>query len=161
MVASPSTLLCHKKSFYHNGSIWLFCCVCYYEIRLIFKILTMKTRILFLISVLSAVTFLNVSCYKSKSSYNSATTSKISITSSAYSPASLTIANGSTVTWTNNDNMVHTVTTAEGSINSGDIAPGSSYSKTFTTAGTFNYYDAHNTDMKGVLIITTSTGGGY
>lgn len=81
--------------------------------------------------------------------------------SSAYSPASLTIVTGSTVTWTNNDNMVHTVTTADESINSGDIAPGSSYTKTFTTTGTYSYYDAHNTSMKGVLIVTGSSGGGY
>ena len=120
----------------------------------------MKTRILLLVAALITVTFLIVSCYKSKSSYNSTTTSKISITSSAYSPASVTVANGSTVTWTNNDNMVHTVTTAEGSISSGDITPGSSYSKTFTTAGTYNYYDAHNTSMMGVLVVTAAASGG-
>ena len=55
--------------------------------------------------------------------------------------------------------MVHTVTTAEGSISSGDITPGSSYSKTFTTAGTYNYYDAHNTNMTGVLVVTAASSG--
>ena len=104
-----------------------------------------------------------MSCYKSKNSYNSSSsTSKVSITSTGYSPASLTVTMGSTVTWTNNDNTAHTVTNAEGSINSGDIMPGSSYSKTFATAGTYNYYDAHNTTMTGVLIVTTvATSGGY
>lgn len=124
----------------------------------------MKTRFFLIASVLVVVSFLIVSCYKNKSDYNSSSTteSKVSIMSSAYSPASLTIVSGSKVTWTNNDNMAHTVTTAEGSINSGDIAPGSSYSKTFTTAGTYNYYDAHNTSMTGVLIVSaTSSGGGY
>jgi plastocyanin len=122
----------------------------------------MKTKILLLLSVLIAA-FVMVSCYKSKSSYNSnTTTSKISITSSGYSPASLTVTNGSTVTWTNNDNMAHTVTTTEGSINSGDIAPGSSYTKTFTTAGTYTYHDSNNTNMTGVLIVTATSGsGGY
>jgi len=123
----------------------------------------MKKRIFLLVSVLTIAAFVMVSCYKSKSSYNSnTTTSKVSITSSGYSPASLTVTNGSTVTWTNNDNMAHTVTTTEGSINSGDIAPGSSYSKTFTTAGTYTYHDSNNTNMTGVLIVTTaSTSGGY
>ena len=123
----------------------------------------MKTKILLLLSVLITAAFVMGSCYKSKSSYNSnTTTSKISITSSGYSPASLTITNGSTVTWTNSDNMAHTVTNTEGSINSGDIAPGSSYTKTFTTAGTYTYHDANNTNMTGVLIVTTaSTTGGY
>src|SRR5215470_15811024 len=123
----------------------------------------MKTKILLLLSILITAVFVMVSCYKSKSSYNSnTTTSKISITSSGYSPASLTVTNGSTVTWTNNDNMAHTVTTTEGSINSGDIAPGSSYSKTFATAGTYTYHDTHNANMTGVVIVTTaSTTGGY
>lgn len=102
------------------------------------------------------------SCYKNKGDYNStAGTSKISITSAAYSPASLTIVSGSTVTWTNNDNMPHTVTTEDGNINSGDIAPGSSFSKTFMTTGTYNYHDVHSTDMTGVLIVSAPSGGGY
>ena len=127
------------------------------------KILTMKARIFLSISALVVATFLIVSCYKSKSSYNStAGTSKITITSSAYTPASLNVVSGSTVTWTNNDNSAHTVTTEDGAINSGDIAPGSSYSKTFMTTGTYNYHDAHNADMKGLLIVSTaSSGSGY
>lgn len=123
----------------------------------------MKTRSFLSISVLVVMTLLIVSCYKSKSSYTSTPgTSKVTITSSAYSPASLTVVNGSTVTWTNNDSAVHTVTTMDGSINSGDIAPGSSFSKTFMTSGTYNYHDAHNTTMIGVLIVSASSGGsGY
>jgi plastocyanin len=121
----------------------------------------MKTKNFLLPSILVIVTALIVTCYKNKGDYNSTTTeSKVSITSTGFSPASLTIVTGSTVSWTNNDNMVHTVTTAEGSINSGDIAPASTYTKTFSTAGTYNYYDAHNTNMKGVLIVTASSGGG-
>ena len=123
----------------------------------------MKTRSFLFISAVVAVTFLIASCYKSKSSYNSAQgDSKITITNSAYSPASLTIASGSTVTWTNSDSTSHTVTTEDGSINSGDIAPGSSYSKTFMTAGTYNYHDAHNTAVMGVVVVSApSSGGGY
>ena len=123
----------------------------------------MKTRSFLLIGALVVVIFLIVSCYKNKSSYNSTSgTPTITITSSAYSPASLTVVSGATVTWTNNDNSAHTVTTEDGAINSGDIAPGSSYSKTFMTTGTYNYHDAHNADMKGLLIVSTaSSGSGY
>ena len=123
----------------------------------------MKTRSFLLIGALVVVIFLIVSCYKNKSSYNSTSgTPKITITSSAYSPASLTVVSGATVTWTNNDNSAHTVTTEDGAINSGDIAPGSSYSKTFMTTGTYNYHDAHNTAMMGALVVAAaSSGGGY
>jgi plastocyanin len=121
----------------------------------------MKTKNLFIVSALVSVIFIVASCYKNNSSMNNIpTTNKITISSSGYSPASLSVATGSTITWTNNDNMVHTVTTADGSINSGDIAAGASYSKTFSAAGTFNYYDVHNKNMMGVLMVTTS-GNGY
>jgi len=122
----------------------------------------MKARFSLSTSALVVATFLIVSCYKSKSSYNStAGTSRITITSSAYTPASLTVVSGSTVTWTNNDNTIHTVTTEDGTINSGDIAPGSTFSKTFMTTGTYNYHDTHNTTIMGVLVVAASSGGGY
>jgi plastocyanin len=122
----------------------------------------MKTRFFLFVGALVVMTLLIVSCYKNKSSYNApAGTSKITITSSAYSPASLTIVSGSTVTWTNSDNTAHTVTTEDGTINSGDIAPGSSYSKTFMATGTYNYHDTHNTALVGVVIVSASSGSGY
>ena len=122
----------------------------------------MRTRNYLIVGAIISLMFLVLSCYKNKDDYNSSPSANtIAISSAGFSPASLTVATGSTVTWTNNDNMVHAVTTADGSINSGDIAAGSSYSKTFTTAGTFNYFDAQNNNMKGVLIVTTMSGGGY
>ena len=122
----------------------------------------MKARFFLSTTALVVAIFLIVSCYKSKSNYNStAGTSRITITSSAYTPASLTVVSGSTVTWTNNDNTIHTVTTEDGTINSGDIAPGSTFSKTFMTTGTYNYHDTHNTTIMGALVVAASSGGGY
>ena len=88
----------------------------------------------------------------------------VTMKNAAFSPASLTIATGSTVTWTNDDNVIHTVTATDGSFDSGDIAVGASYSKTFSATGTINYNDMHNTSMTGILIISGSPvggGGGY
>lgn len=101
-----------------------------------------------------------ISCYKNKDVTNTPTNSQITISSSGFSPASLTVVMGSTVTWVNNDNVMHTVTTDDGSINSGDIAAGTSYSKTFSAAGTYSYHDTHNTSMLGVVIVTKDSGGG-
>ena len=73
---------------------------------------------------------------------------------SAYSPNSITISVGETVTWENNDTMEHTVTSTSDSgpactagggtttgspLNSGVIAPNGTFSHTFDTAGTYNY----------------------
>ncbi len=66
-----------------------------------------------------------------------------------FSPATLTVPLGTTVTWVNKDNFDHTVTpvdkSAWGSAGSGDdpsdwIAGGESYSYTFTKEGTYVYY---------------------
>ena len=103
------------------------------------------------------------SCYKNKNNYSNGSTNDytISMKNSAFSPASLTVIAGSKIIWKNDDTMIHSVTTADGSINSGDIAVGSSYSKTFTAADTFNYYDANNSSMTGVIVVTASSAGGY
>ncbi len=64
-----------------------------------------------------------------------------------YDPDSLTIPIGTTVTWSNDDNTIHTVT--EGSPDVGQISdgfdsdligPGESFEYTFEEAGTFDYY---------------------
>src|SRR6185295_5302493 len=61
------------------------------------------------------------------------------MTSTAYSPNPVVVSVGGTVTWTNNDNTTHTSTSTTGAWNSGAIAPGQSFSQTFTSAGSFPY----------------------
>jgi plastocyanin len=70
----------------------------------------------------------------------------VSISGMAFSPASLTVAAGKTITWTNNDAIAHTVTSDTGLFDSGAISAtggyggGGTYSYTFATAGTYNYH---------------------
>lgn len=52
-------------------------------------------------------------------------------------PKTITIKRGTEVTWTNRDNMVHTVSSA--SFNSPDIQPDGTYKRTFSTVGSFEY----------------------
>src|SRR5665647_1421190 len=66
-------------------------------------------------------------------------TNDVTIKGDAFSPSSLTVKVGDTVTWTNNDNHDHTVTSDNGTFNSGNIANGSTFSFTFNTAGTYSY----------------------
>ena len=60
----------------------------------------------------------------------------------AFSPASLTVPVGSTVTWTNQDTAPHDVKTTSGpvSIHSPMLNKGQSWSFTFTAAGSYGYY---------------------
>ena len=67
--------------------------------------------------------------------------------SSKFSPASISVAKGSTITWTNMDNTIHTVTSVTGAFDSGDIGYGKTYSRTFSDVGTFDYNCKYHASM--------------
>lgn len=59
-----------------------------------------------------------------------------------YSPDNVTVVIGvnNTVTWTNNDSSIHTVTANDGSFESGYLNPGDSFTHVFGTPGIFEYH---------------------
>ena len=65
---------------------------------------------------------------------------EIEIEDFAYAPASLTVKVGTTVTWTNKDNVRHTVTSDTGVFDSGLFGKDASFSFTFTEVGVFPYF---------------------
>jgi plastocyanin len=77
----------------------------------------------------------------------------------AFNPATITVAAGTTITWTNKDPVAHTVTS--GTVNlfldnlfdSGTINPNGTYSLIFATAGTFPYSDSIYPGMKATVIV--------
>ena len=75
----------------------------------------------------------------------------VTIQNFAFGPASLSIASGTTVTWTNNDTTAHTATADDGSFDSSNIAPGSSFSQAFDTAGTFAYHCSIHPNMTATI----------
>ncbi|VVB51397.1 Plastocyanin [uncultured archaeon] len=54
---------------------------------------------------------------------------------------------GTTVTWVNDDNVPHTITSVSGSFDSGSLAPGKTYSYKFNQAGTFEYSCTNHPSM--------------
>ncbi|MGA2874625.1 MAG: cupredoxin domain-containing protein [Nitrososphaerales archaeon] len=72
-----------------------------------------------------------------------------------YTPQVITVVIGvnNTVTWTNQDVLVHDILTASGLFHSGDMATGSTYTFTFTQAGTYPYYCSYHPSMGGVIIV--------
>ena len=72
----------------------------------------------------------------------------------SYLQPKITVAVGTTVEWTNNDPLPHSVTAVDKSFNSGLIQPGKTYRHTFTKAGTFNFYCIPHPFMKGVITVT-------
>jgi len=58
-----------------------------------------------------------------------------------FSPATLTIRPGTTVTWKNMSSAPHTVTSDDGqTFGSGNIAPGGTFTFKFTVAGSYSYH---------------------
>jgi plastocyanin len=90
-------------------------------------------------------------------SAQSSTSNTVSIANMSFSPASITVTKGTTVTWTNNDSVAHTVTATtdkEHGPNSDNIAPGKTYSFTFKDSGTFNYFCKIHPSMTGKVTVT-------
>ena len=62
-----------------------------------------------------------------------------------FTPQTLTVRVGQTVTWTNTGQQVHTATSNPGYYNafdSGGLGNGQSYSFTFTQAGSYGYHSS-------------------
>ena len=77
----------------------------------------------------------------------------ISIYNMLFGSGSLTVKAGTTVTWTNGDNMTHTVTADDGSFTSADMKYGDTYSHTFSSVGTIPYHCIHHAGMKGTIVV--------
>jgi hypothetical protein len=70
-----------------------------------------------------------------------------------FAPA-LTVAAGTTVTWTNEDWAPHTATAEDGSFDSGRLNQGDSFDQTFDEPGTFAYHCSFHPGMMGSVVVT-------
>ncbi len=75
-----------------------------------------------------------------------------------FSPSSVTISVGGHVTWRNDDSRDHTATSTGSLFDSGLMAPGASFVKTFTAAGTFGFVCLIHPDMTGTVTVVGAPG---
>lgn len=71
----------------------------------------------------------------------------------AFTPSTINVAAGGSVTWTNEDSTMHTATGEDASFYSGTINPGASATVTFTTPGTFRYFCSPHREMLGTVVV--------
>jgi plastocyanin len=76
-----------------------------------------------------------------------------------YVPVTVTVANGGTVIWTNNDPTPHTVTSTRvpsgaSTFDSGNMIQNATYSHKFTVAGTYQYVCSYHPWMYGTVVVT-------
>jgi plastocyanin len=71
-----------------------------------------------------------------------------------FSPRRLTVAAGTTVTWSNTGQRPHTATDRGGTFDTKPVAPGASAEVTLSTPGTYFYFCRINpAKMNGVLVV--------
>lgn len=75
----------------------------------------------------------------------------INIENFAFSPRSMAVKKGATITWTNNDSAPHGIKST--GFNSETLNKGQSFSFTFNEAGTFNYSCSIHPAMTGEIIV--------
>jgi plastocyanin len=78
----------------------------------------------------------------------------VNIDNFAFVPATLTVAAGSTVTWTNRDEEPHTVVANDGSFHSPGMGSQATFSYKFATAGTFEYVCSIHPFMHATVVVT-------
>ncbi len=75
---------------------------------------------------------------------------KVSIDNFTFTPPEVTVKVGDTVTWTNHDDIPHTVVSA-GKFRSGALDTDNSYSFTFASAGDYKYFCSLHPHMTGMI----------
>ena len=98
-------------------------------------------------------------CIKGHEGYDSSggnlPTNYIIINAASFSPSTLSVSAGSTITFVNSDNSVHSIRTLDSTtIRTNDLAPGTSFIFKKDTTGVFNYHCPHHPTVQGTFILT-------
>jgi plastocyanin len=83
----------------------------------------------------------------------SAANAEVKIDNFSFGPQSLTISVGTTVVWTNRDDIPHTVVSTEGVFKSKVRDTDENFSYTFTKAGTYPYFCSVHPKMTGKVVV--------
>lgn len=103
----------------------------------------------FVFATLAAVALLVAGASNSAS----VATKGVSIKSTGFLPANVTIATTDAVKWTNRDTKTHQVVANNGAFASPIIKPGNGFTHTFNTAGTYRYHDALHPALTGKIVV--------
>lgn len=78
---------------------------------------------------------------------------EVKIDNFSFGPGTLTVAVGTTVTWTNRDDIPHTVVSTDGVFKSKVLDTDEKFSYTFTKAGTYAYFCSVHPKMTGKVVV--------
>jgi plastocyanin len=80
-------------------------------------------------------------------------TAEVKIDNFTFTPAALTVPVGTQVTWTNRDDIPHTVVSDDKAIKSKALDTDDKFAFTFTQAGTHTYFCSLHPKMKGKVVV--------
>jgi plastocyanin len=83
----------------------------------------------------------------------SAANAAVKIDNFAFGPQAITVPVGTTVTWTNSDDIPHTAVSTDGVFKSKVMDTDEKFSYTFTKAGTYPYYCTIHPKMNGQVVV--------
>ena len=78
---------------------------------------------------------------------------KVAIKNFAFAPATITVAKGTKITFTNDDQTAHTATSTQKAFDTGTVAPGASKTVVVSTPGTYTYICQFHAFMHGTVIV--------
>jgi plastocyanin len=82
----------------------------------------------------------------------------VEISNFTFSPGTVTVAPGTTVTWVNHDDIPHLVAATDHGFRSKALDTDDSYSFTFTSAGSFDYFCSLHPHMTGTVVVAPGAG---
>jgi len=83
----------------------------------------------------------------------------VKIDNFTFTPKSVTVKAGTTVTWTNQDDIPHTVTSTTKQFRSKALDTDDKFTFTFSTPGTYDYFCSLHPKMTGTIVVE-ATGAG-
>jgi plastocyanin len=84
----------------------------------------------------------------------------VKIDNFTFVPQRVTVKAGTTVTWTNEDDIPHTVAATAKAFRSKALDTEDKFSFTFTTPGTFEYFCSLHPHMTGTIVVEAAGGSG-
>jgi len=107
------------------------------------------------LALLIAIAFLTVvsSSIQASAERPPAATADVKIDNFAFTPQTLTVAVGTTVTWTNRDDIPHTVVSTDGAFKSKVRDTDETFSFKFEKAGTYSYFCSVHPKMTGQVVV--------
>lgn len=83
---------------------------------------------------------------------------EVGIDNFTFAPQQITVKAGTRVTWTNRDDIPHTVTSKTMVFRSNALDTGDKFSFTFTTPGSYPYFCSLHPHMTGTIVVEAGAG---